>query len=45
MKKIVTILAAALTLGASFGLTSHAGAATLDDVKARGTLQCGVNTK
>jgi len=44
MKKNVIILAAALTFSAGFNLASRVGAATLDDIKARGTLQCGVNT-
>ncbi len=40
MKKIVT-----LALGAAVGVSaSAAGAATLDDVKARGELHCGVTT-
>ncbi|BCE00434.1 amino acid ABC transporter substrate-binding protein [Marinicellulosiphila megalodicopiae] len=40
MIKLSTILATSLTLGLSFSAT----AGTLDDVKTRGTLSCGVST-
>ena len=32
-----------LALGAALGMTAAASAATLDDVKAKGFVQCGVN--
>ncbi len=41
IRSALTLCAAAAALAAA---TAAAGAATLDDVKARGTLNCGVNT-